>query len=141
MSAPVSLPAGVSEILQLFSGRRRGRRSACEWKIECRGPLRTFGGQAVDISRVGTLLSLSRPRFFEAGRQGLFAVVERLQSAFPRGMVVTFAEPRVTVKASIARVTQDPTTGQVLLGCQFRRPLTPDQCSRLGVAVDEGASN
>src|SRR5262245_32366607 len=63
MGASVSPPAGEAEILRLFSGRRHGRRTACEWRIECRGQLRTYVGQAVDVSRVGTLLSLSDRRF------------------------------------------------------------------------------
>ena len=135
MSGQPPLPAGAAEILQLFSGRRRGRRIASSLGVECQGKRTRYRGRMVNVSRVGVLIGLHHRAFHVRG-SGLLTIVGRVHSAFPSGMRLRVG--RTTLRATVVRVAHDPTEHYVLLGCEFKRPLTAGECERLSVPLEGG---
>jgi hypothetical protein len=135
MSGHPPLPAGAAEILRLFSGRRRGRRVAAEFAVDCHGRRGRYRGQIVNVSRVGALIGL-RHRSFRAREAGLLAIVARVHAAFPKGLSLRVAHPKVALRARVVRVAHETTERYVLLGCEFQRPLSSRECELLGVAPD-----
>lgn len=135
MSGHHPLPAGAAELLQLFSGRRRGRRVACKFEVECRGKGAHYRGRMVNVSRVGALIGL-RHRSFRAGEAGLLAIVGRVHAAFPKGMLLTLNRLPVAIRAKVVRVAQEAAERYILLGCEFHRLLTAKECELLGVTPD-----
>jgi hypothetical protein len=135
MSGSLPLPAGAAEILQLFSGRRRGRRVPSSLDVECRGKTAQFRGRIVNVSHVGALIRV-RHRSFRAGEGGLLAIVGRVHSAFPKGVLLAVHRMPVVVRAKVVRVAQAVNEGFVLLGCEFHRRLTARERELLGVDVE-----
>lgn len=135
MSGQVPLPAGAAEILQLFSGRRRGRRVPTNLDVECRGKTAQFRGRLVNVSQVGALVGV-RHKSFRANDAGLLAIVGRVHAAFPKGVLLAVHRMPVVVRAKVVRVAQAANEQYVLLGCEFQRRLTSRERDLLGVGGD-----
>lgn len=135
MSGHLPLPAGTAEILQLFSGRRRGRRVPSDFDVECRGKNAQFRGRMVNVSHVGALIGV-RHRSFRAGDAGLLAIVGRVHAAFPKGVLLAVHRMPLVIRAKVVRVAQAANEQYVLLGCEFQRRLTARERELLGVAFE-----
>ena len=137
MATQVPGPAGMAEILQLFSGRRRSARFHCEKAIECKGRTGRYHGRTVNVSRLGALLEIKDPEFLPVGSEGsLMEVAERVSAEFPHGVQIRFTHVPVLIEARVLRVAQHPTWGRAVLGCEFSHPLTRRQCTALGLQPD-----
>ena len=130
--------AGVAEILKLFSGRRRNRRTPCEMALEVRGRAVRLPASLINVSPRGALVGFTSEHFLPSGSPGsLLEIAALLPRFFPHGMTIRVLEAHVRIDATVVRVARGAAEPRVVLGCYFREPLSHRQCRALGIAEDE----
>jgi len=132
----------VEKILRgYFSGKRDSLRTYKLLDVECEGKKGSFKGMAVDISRSGVLLRIMDPTFASPAEMNhLMPYTARVWFHFEGGFLVHFKDRALSMHTDVVRVTGFCGRGQqslILIGCKFRRHLTPEECGDLGVAYEE----
>jgi hypothetical protein len=127
----------VEKILRgYFSGKRDALRTYKFLEVQVQGKRGTFNAMAVDISRSGILLRIMDSGFAESAEMNhLMPYTARVWHHFEGGFGVLFNGGSLKVSADVVRVTGYSGRGSslILLGCRFRRDLTPEQCRDLGI--------
>jgi len=130
--------AGIAEILKLFSGRRRNRRTPCEMALEVRGRAARFPASLINVSCRGALVGFDSEHFLPSGCSGsLIEIAALLPRFFPHGMTVRVLQAHVRIDATVVRVARAASEPRVVLGCLFREPLSHRQCRALGIVEGE----
>ncbi len=130
-------PQDVSETLRrYFSGKRDAVRTCRFLDVEVTGKHGAFKAMAVDVSRSGVLLRIFDPRFADEEEMDLLMpYTARVWNHFGGGLRLDFDSREVRLSADVVRVTAYAGRGShlILLGCRFRRDLSPEECSELGI--------
>jgi hypothetical protein len=130
--------AGIAEILKLFSGRRRHRRTPCDLPLEVRGRAGRYSAHLINISPRGALVGFDAGTFLPSHCAGsLLEIASLLRSRFPHGMTIRVLSAHVRVDATVVRVARDSKEPQVVVGCLFRHSLSHRQCRALGIVEGE----
>lgn len=130
-------PVGIEEILALFRGRRRSRRTDCRRPIDVTGATGTYRGRTINASRLGALIEIEDEAFSPAGAEAsLMDVAHIVRGLFPSGMTIRFRRAGVSVGALVVRVAQHPTRLDSVIGCEFLTPLSRRQCRAIGIVPD-----
>ncbi len=131
----------IEKILRgYFSGKRDSLRTHKLLDVLCEGKKGAFKGMAVDISRSGILLRIMDPAFASAAEVNhLMPYTARVWFHFEGGFWVHFKNGKLKVNADVVRVTGFCGRGQslILIGCKFRRHLTPEECEELSIPCEE----
>ena len=61
----------------------------------------------------------------------------RLDEEFPDGIAVRFLDFPVTLQAGVVRLSRREEDGATLMGCEFSRPLSFQECRLLGIRCTE----
>jgi hypothetical protein len=133
---PVRAGGVQATLEQMFSGRRRARRSRRILAVEIRtSDGRVCRGLTVDISRGGALLDLNDGRLFPPGDPlPLVAYAGIARDWLREGFEVTFRRGGVRAQARIVRAVTGPKKGAPpFIGCRFSPALPDEACRRLGV--------
>src|SRR5262245_33856124 len=131
------LPAKVHEIVKLFSGRRRSHRLDVRLSIEVDGAARAYRGRTLNASQLGALIEIDDPDFLPADTVlSLMDAAELVRRVFPGDMTIRFWRMSLSVTARVVRVAQHPSRLDIVLGCEFASPLTPQQCRAIGIVAD-----
>jgi hypothetical protein len=114
-------------------GRRRHGRRAVQHEVECANGRKCLVGRVLDLSRTGALICLSEPQFTAATDTDLFGVAGRLAFMFSEGLQLLFVHSKVVARARIVRVARREAKGPTVIGCEFSRALTFNECRVLGI--------
>lgn len=133
-------PAGgvtPEKILQgYFTGKREALRTYKFMDARVQGTGGTFAAQVINISRSGMLFRVTDPAFAtEAESSHLMPYTARVWSNFQGGFHVHLEDGAIARAARIVRVSGycSRKGSLVLIGCQFDRELTPEDCATLDI--------
>jgi len=116
-----------------LSGKRRWLRQPRAIPAVCIGAGATVRGKTIDVSRGGMLFEAHDGDIPPVSDGDLVPLAFLVAVVFAEGMTAKLGK-KVTVVADVVRVTTSPLDRNFLrLGCNFRTPLTPRQCARLGI--------
>ncbi|MHC4934570.1 MAG: PilZ domain-containing protein, partial [Planctomycetota bacterium] len=120
------------------SGRERRKAPRVDRVLyaDVEGDFDAYKALVMNVSFNGALLTLTDPSFVPpTERDKLVLFTRRLGVQFGNGLVLRLLEPDVSVQSDVVRVSerQSGTSHIVVVGCKFRRNLTPQECQRLGI--------
>jgi hypothetical protein len=106
-------------------------------QVDCQGAIGSFRGRLLNVSRDGALVCLAHKRFKAGADVDLVDVAARVEEEFPDGIAVRFLDFPVTLQAAVVRLSRREEDGATLMGCEFSRPLSHQECRLLGVRLTE----
>jgi hypothetical protein len=118
-------------------GRRRRGRIVTAHQVDCQGAISSFRGRLLNVSRDGALVCLAHRRFKASADVDLVDVATRVEEEFPDGISVRFLDVPLTLKAAVVRLSRREDDSATLMGVEFERPLTFQECRLLGVRCTE----
>ncbi|MHC4338635.1 MAG: PilZ domain-containing protein, partial [Planctomycetota bacterium] len=116
--------------------RRKAPRVDRVLYADVEGDFDAYKALVMNVSFNGALLTLTDPSFVPpTERDKLVLFTRRLGVQFGNGLVLRLLEPDISVQSDVVRVSerQSGTSHIVVIGCRFRRNLTPPECQRLGI--------
>ena len=133
-AADPGVTSGELELRKHFSGRRKGRRVRHSVRVQLRAPRERITAETVDLSRSGALLTLEDPRFEQFLRLDKLGT---LIEALGKTLEIVFGRGKVRRRIQVVRITMGGLGGacRPLLACRFDKPLTTEECNRLGMKI------
>lgn len=119
--------------------RRRAVRVRTSHRVEVYGDCKTFKARAVNISSTGVLIDISDSELgVSYGPERIIALNQIMTDQFRKGLVVRFLDGEFSIQADAVRVSEITCEGNQLtvIGCRFRRALTPEECAFLEIDPD-----
>ena len=116
--------------------RRKAPRVGRIYYAMVNGEAGQFKAHILNLSHSGALISISDPALAAPkGPDELVLYTKRLGIEFRNGMLLRILEGEVSVQAGVVRVSEKTQGSEtlVVIGIQFRRSLTPDECERLEI--------
>jgi hypothetical protein len=117
--------------------RRTGPRADRIVGVELEGDYGGYKAHILSLSASGALVTVADAVLaIPQGPERPALLTKRMGFQFGNGVRIRFLGRDVTVPADVVRVGEQ-TAGReaaVVMGCRFRRHLTPDECRRLGLA-------
>ncbi len=123
--------AAEMELRAHFDKKRASDRCWIGIPVELTGRSGSLRVRLLDVSRSGVLLALTDPKLRYTS--DLLECYQQVQKQLGKGAILRFAGRNFSLRGEVARVTECPYEGRMLLAVQFLDTLTQKQCASLGI--------